>query len=237
MAIDQKIIERISKLLALAAGTSSVHEAESAERQAMELMRKYMISATDLQANRYVIQQHDTRWHRIPGWASLLMHTICSFVGVYDLYITGRSEADVRARWVLSGLPADIENALYLFDALVAQLERHTKAFIASYNRPPARWAVNDFRNGWTEAVHTRLRHIAQRVFPNKVIEGALVPADKRSQIEVWYKKTTGQRPRLSSVVHRKSEGYYDGMRKGTEVQVNQGISRKAVPEERRLRS
>ncbi|MCA9698938.1 MAG: DUF2786 domain-containing protein [Myxococcales bacterium] len=98
MSVDQKIIERISKLLALAAGTSSIHEAESAERQAMELMRKYMISASDLQAQRYVIQQHDTRWHRIPGWASLLMHTICSFVGVYDLYITGRADADVRAR-------------------------------------------------------------------------------------------------------------------------------------------
>lgn len=236
MAVDPKIIERISKLLALATGTSSVHEAESAERQAMELMRKYMVSPADLHTRHYVIRQEETRWSRIPGWASLLMHAICSFVGVYDLYLSGRSEDRVPARWVLSGLPADIDNALYLFDALLAQLEQHTRGFIASYNHPPPRRAVNDFRNGWTEAVHTRMRHITQRVFPTKLIEGALVPAGKRSQIAVWYKKTTGQQPRVSAVTYRKSEGYYDGLRRGTEVQVNPGINQKSVPEERRLK-
>ncbi len=237
MTVDPKIIERIGKLLALAAGTSSVHESESAERQAMELMRKHMISPADLETSRYVIQQHHTRWHRIPGWASLLMHTICAFVGVYDLYISGNAESRVRARWVLSGLPADIENALYLFDALVAQLERHTRAFTGRFDVPPERWEVNDFRTGWVDAVHGRLRTIAQRVFPYKLIEGAMVPVDKRSQIEVWYKHTTGQKPRMSTVTLRKSEGYYDGMKKGTEAQVNQGLTRESVPEDRRLMS
>jgi hypothetical protein len=235
MTVDPKILDRISKLLALAAGTWSAHEARSAERQAMALMERHMIAASDLETSRYVIERHDTRWYRIPGWASLLMHAICGFVGVYDLYLSGDSYRRVPARWILSGLSGDIENALYLFDALVAQLERHTKAF-STRKFSSDRGAVNDFRNGWIEAVHRRMRDIAQRIFPHKGIDGAIVPLDKRAQIEVWYKETTGERPRFSTVRYRKSEGYFDGVRKGTEVQVNQGLKRKSVPEERRLK-
>lgn len=159
MKADDKVIDKIRKLLALATSPNE-HEAASAAAKAQDLMQEYDLSVESVSVKVDPRTGGITETDRIVlrafgkpgGWKVRLFETIAK---TSDCWITtsqwhwdGKQYSrDDTA--VLIGRPLDIQLAHYLFDYLVTTLERLQKEYGDS------RWAdLREYAKQWGMSTH-----------------------------------------------------------------------------------
>lgn len=125
---NSKIIERVRRLLAMAADVSSEHEAAIAARRATKLMREYNLSmaeviAEDIRKNDSAIGDEDlsnvTYKTRIPQWLQSLAVTIAD---LFSCKIMIRRDTEGQRYIRIYGYKTDIEVAKYVFMYLMERV-------------------------------------------------------------------------------------------------------------------
>ncbi|MFN2288377.1 MAG: DUF2786 domain-containing protein [Chromatocurvus sp.] len=226
--VDQRLIERVRRLLAMAADTSSPHEAAIAASRAAKLMAKYNLDHAAVMLrdgidDRITEEQAPREHHRVPRWYSLLIIPVAH---LYDCE-TRMQENPVTGRWYSEflGLDQDALVAAYVLDYLVNEIER--LALRHRQSTGAGRRAMNDFRLGATHEIVLMLKRIEEE---KRGGESAGAPPDDaqalmvvkrdliREKYDVKYTRT--------SYSYRRSESYEQGREAGAGVAIRSGVGR-----------
>ena len=231
--VDQRLIERVRRLLAMAADTSSPHEAAIAASRAAKLMAKYNLDHAAVMLrdgidDRITEERAPREHHRVPRWYSLLIIPVAH---LYDCE-TRMQENPVTGRWYSEflGLDQDALVAAYVLDYLVNEIER--LALRHRQSTGAGRKAMNDFRLGATHEIVSMLKRMEEG---KRGGESAGAPPDDaqpsdaqalmvvkrdliREKYDVKYART--------SYSYRRSESYEQGREAGAGVTIRSGVGR-----------
>ena len=135
MAVEPKVIDRIRKLLALAGNNPNEHEAALAASRAQELMLEHDLTmasvSTKMDARTTGIERTERKVLRQKGkpggWKVALFNCVGSTSDCWVYASEGSKYYD--ATGYLIGRSSDVEMAHYLFDFLVAEMERLQQEF------------------------------------------------------------------------------------------------------------
>lgn len=132
MTIDKdKLFERIRKLLAMAADTSSPNEAAIAARRARKLMDDHQLSLDDLKgSDGFAAEYVDKPYRFMPVWKSVLSAGIAKINDCrasQNPVLNGKSYA---YRILFQGYELDVRLAVHMYDYLVVAVERLCKAYM-----------------------------------------------------------------------------------------------------------
>ncbi len=238
---DNKVLDRIKKLLALAQ-SSNVNEASNAAAAASKLMAEHqiaeaMLAATPEAANATqepigtdVLHSSGGK-RKLARWAAALAVCVCEVNGC-KCYVTG---AELR----VIGKSSDAQTARYLFAYLVREVDRLCDAEARSRGNPGRTWC-NNFRIGAMQTINSRLREgvaQARRTARQEAVAGdtlgtgaALVRVDHalarmdahKAAIEAFGKRL-GLRARAVSRSAYDSSGREAGRRAGATVSLTGG--------------
>jgi SHS2 domain-containing protein len=158
MSDNNKLIEKIKKLLARAKDQSDTPEGELAASIAANIMREHAISLSQVEEQtevEEVLHLHQDE-HVTQVWWSLLYAAVGSYCDVQIAYATARSGRYIT----FVGYSHNIEITKFLFDSIKGQMEREFKAhckerkkfceeygYNYKYNRPsPKAFYVSAYR-------------------------------------------------------------------------------------------
>lgn len=228
-AADRKITERVRRLLAMAADTSSPEEAAIAARRAAALMEKHNLEHADVllrqgMGDRMAEQRASRSFRRPPRWYNSLAVPVAH---LYDCEV--RLEIDeYSGRWEheFVGLDDDALVASYVLNYLAAEIDRLAARYRA--NRGADRRATYDFRLGAAHEIVVMLRDM-ERDKRGRETEGdgtsrALVLAKReliRERYDIRYDST--------SYRFRDSGHYSAGRAAGAGVRIRRAVKEPAV--------
>lgn len=167
MAIDDKILGKIKKCLALSQ-SSEPHEAASAMRQAQKLMEMHGVTQADL--GRADLGEAEVKSKvsvsRIKDWELRLLHTVAKAFGCKLLWMRSSSyNVDVFGRYILIGLKAQVQLAQYTADVMQRKLIKARGQFttnLPSYlGRGEKTVQADGFCHGWVMAVSKTVHEFA----------------------------------------------------------------------------
>ena len=226
---DRKITERVRRLLAMAADSSSPEEAAIAARRAAALMEKHNLEHADVLlrqgiGDRMVEQRASRSYRRAPRWYNSLAVPVAH---LYDCEV--RLEFDEGSgRWEheFIGLDDDALVASYVLDYLAAEIDR----LAARYRERCAadRQASYDFRLGAAHEIVVMLRAMERDKRSREVQASAasreLVLAKReliRERYDIRYDSTRYR--------YRDSGHYSAGRAAGSRVRIRKGVNEPAV--------
>lgn len=212
---DEKVIERVRKLMALAT-SSNEHEAAAAAAKAQELMLKYNLQMAQLEEKpEDVAVQNYFDKDGSATWRKQLMATIAKTC--LCRIVIGEAWGAKGRKWILFGEPANVEVALYLYEYLSGEIIRLSP-------RPMSTSYSNAFRHGATATIQRKLladfkdfETATEQTTALVVVKDALVAA---KVAEVFPKLGKGR-----GVAARDYYGYQAGRDAGQGVQIRRGIS------------
>lgn len=217
--MDERILDKIKKLLALARSTSSEHEAANAMRKVQALMKEHQLTETDV-ALHEIAEQHTKRANtssKQPQWASMLSKTIASAFGID--YLLSWQPAIGRCITFIG--PKDrVEIGTYCYDVLAPQLVKARREFLAGLNKRLKTATKTNradlFAEGWIIAVRSKVE--------------ALVPTEDEQQLiqlfmEKNYPDLRTSNSRAAATRVRDMNSKFMGMAKGQNVQLNAGVA------------
>lgn len=148
---NQKIINRIKKLMALA-GSPVKAEAQSALLKARELMEKYDLSIVDITVSTDIIK--NKKWTP-NNYEVLMVRNICSAFGC-DFYWRATEG------FVIIGSDIYAELAKYTYQVLNRQLQAARKDFLATVHKKCKRYTkikrADSFCVGWVMSVSVLIK-------------------------------------------------------------------------------
>ena len=216
--MDEKILSKIKKLLALAK-SGNEHEAANALRLAQKLMQEHQLSEQEVKLSE-VGQREIKRANaadKQPLWANLLTSCITNAFGLEAILSWKR---DIGATVIFIG-PADrVEIGSYCYEVLAPQLLKARKAYLASLNKRLKLTTKTNradlFAEGWISAVR---RHV------NK-----LVPTEEEQNLIQLYKQKHFTRlekteVRLTQDKKRDVSAFFEGHGAGRNVRLNAGVN------------
>ena len=167
-AMDQKIIEKLQKLLALS-GSDNEHEADMAMRKAEELMREHNLSVADVALNgsgAHVISaevvgltKSSQKWEMFLGSAIAL-----AFNGRAI-----RSRATLGWKFTFVAGRTDLELIVDLYERLRCPIRRMSDAYVSSNAHPglvSPRTLHNSYRLGMITIISKRLKQLQENTAP-----------------------------------------------------------------------
>ena len=128
---QDRLIDRIKKLLALANNNPSAEEAASAAAMAMRLMRKYNLESADLQAHelrkegtiiRAVVENGPNYKVRVASWFNVLVTGVAQSLGCETTISYNPSRTGMAM--YLHGARQDVEVANWLINYLHVQIDK-----------------------------------------------------------------------------------------------------------------
>lgn len=191
---NEQILERIRTLLAMAADTSSPHEASIAAGRARKLMDQHQVELEDLkESNGFGFQKVDKEYRFMPQWKSILSVAIaelndCTTVLAHTYKSSNRSYA---YQIVYQGFEADVAVAVAMYDYLTQTVDRLCQRYIEplGYTRYPAKLG-DAYKKGASLELCRRLREIlAQRTAEVKMSSGTSLVVFKMAQVEAEFGK------------------------------------------------
>lgn len=237
--VDQKIIDRIAKLLAMADDASSPNEAAIAARRAESLMRQHQLDAADVLVTslngddvdtvtsdpKSVLYGKKTKMKSQPPlWVGL---TATSMHFLFDCGITRRGSGEFQ----FHGVAGDAQVAAMTFEYLVKTINRLGKEYQGT------RGEKSDFRRGCAVEIQRRCKTIKRERDAAAAAELKAAKGDATSpgtqlvvlkQQLVEAAKPGSNKFRSSSVNANHNQGaYHDGRAAGAGVGLNQQISGK----------
>lgn len=221
---QDKVIEKIRKLLAMADDTASPNEALIAARRARKLMDKHQISREDIEEDEINSQFLESVAEKETTQRKKWLLYIAMAVGQLNdctSVVTRRPQVKYKFR----GFKADAIVAKMTMDYLVKACERqlNESQCVGASER-------NFFRIGFSEEIYERAVEIKAEREKNFVSETgtALVPLKEKMVKEYFEKhfgklrniKTNRQRPPRDSEVDAYTQGQQAGRNTGLEKQV-----------------
>ena len=122
--IDQGIIQKIKKLLALASSDNE-NEAQAAMMKAQELLAKHKLTirdVNDVHEESKVIEKQTAVTFKKATWKGRLSSVIASNFCCYNYYYTDKTH-----RVSFMGLPEDVETAVSVFEYAVEYITGRTR--------------------------------------------------------------------------------------------------------------
>jgi len=217
--MDERILDKIKKLLALAKSTSSEHEAANAMRKVQALMKEYQVSDTDV-ALHEIAERHTKRANsssKQPLWASLLSQTIARAFGI-DYLLSWQPSIGLCITFI--GPKDRVEIGAYCYDVLAPQLLKARRDFLAGLNKRLKTTTKTNradlFAEGWIIAVRQKVE--------------ALVPTEDEFQliqlfIEKHYPDLRTSNSRAAATRSRDMDSKFKGMAQGRNVTLNAGVA------------
>ncbi len=203
----EKILDRIRKLLSMAADTSSPNEAAIAAKRARHLMDEHQVSDWDLKQARpedfgEAGTMYAERWHGMLGIAMAWLND------VNVALVEGKRGKPVMR---FQGYLVDAVTAKELWLYLVAQAEAQAKA-------TPGKKAP--YKHGFAVGVQRQVKEMLKEREQIKTSNGTALVVAKRNLVEERYGKMniTSGRQRHSGANYEK--GVADGMKAGLNRQV-----------------
>ena len=215
----QKLIDKITKLMALAEGTSHTAEAESARNMAIDLMAKHNIDIQDINAKdqeEFIIEFEDSNRRRVPTEDCTLLAAVAHFCGV--AFIINKNCPTVRYR--LIGTPSAIEFYKYTRDIILNQRDWAWKQSGKRGSNVMYHWKM-----GYALGASHKLYELI-KASENKVQQWGLVPVSEAKQALNWYKEGAKVTNRRASSI-----GGYDRQAyvAGTQVGINKGVTQSTL--------
>ena len=187
-----RIIEKISKLLAMANDSSSPNEAMIAARRARALMDKHQLEVSDIEAakgSQFLELQYELNGSRSPKWMVALASASSSLNDCRVL--RQRGIYDTNMSFVFQGFKADTIVAKLTFEYFVEACERQLKQL-----KLKGASKRNFFRLGFAQQVNYRCALIVNERQQTMVSSTgtALIPL-KMSQIIEYFDETGTYKP------------------------------------------
>ena len=234
-----KIIDRISKLLKLAAGSEG-HEAETAAAMARRLMVEHAVSMQDVEeSNRpsdpivkstVVLSGLKTKTpvdvdhisYRCAWWKRELASAVGQYLDLRSTYTEGTN------LWTFHGYQSDVEVALYLYEICARQIDKSCKDYLA---KEKYQWMVWD--SGLARKLSTEFRNSAVRGLRSKFSElkrteavndptGCALMRSRKSEVDAWFRDNISTR--TPSNWGSKSAYSSAGYTAGRNVKLNAGV-------------
>lgn len=218
--MDERILDKIKKLLALAKSTSNEHEAANAMRKVQALMREHQLTDTDVALHEVsekackCINQGEKQ----PNWSTVLSHTISKAFGISHIY--SWDSRPVRRTVIFFGMADRVEIGTYCYEVLAPQLLKARKAYLATLNKRLKTASKTNradlFAEGWISTVY----HKIERLVPTEQEQGLVkLYQDKR------FTNRTGLKTRETKENKRDMGSYYEGAAQGKHVRLNAGVA------------
>jgi hypothetical protein len=234
--IDQRLIERVRRLLAMAAETSSPHEAAIAASRAAKLMEKYNLDHAAVMLrdgidDRITEERTPREHYRVPRWYSLLIVPVAH---LYDCESRMRANPE-NGSWYSEflGLDQDALVAAYVFDYMVNEIER--LALKHRQSTGADRKAMNDFRLGATHEIVSMLERMESEKRGGEAAgaqPGNAQSSDAQALMVVkrdLIREKYDVRYTSTSYSYRKSKSYERGREAAAGVTIRSGVGRGAT--------
>ena len=230
--VNDSVLEKIRKLLALARGSTNDNEAANAFAQAQTLLSRHKLDAAQVELTTGVPQVSEPILNssvplysgkRVIEWKSRLANEIAK-LNACKLYI-GNAVAGIEYR--LIGRQSDIDIISYLFDSIVSQIES-ASALALYQGKGSGKTFTNNFKHAASAEVIRRLieaKNSVQAEFTKINGTAAMVLVDSRMQ-EVLQRKKKNLRlgKRISHGYKKDYAGIEQGRAAGQKVSLNRGL-------------
>jgi Protein of unknown function (DUF2786) len=200
--MNDKIVERIKKLLALADDQAGLPEGDRAAFLASKLMRENAIELSSLNIKEEILKQ-DFEVGR-SNWKRNLMNLVANFCSCKYVFLLGKREG------FLIGYKSDAEIASYLFDLIVVQIEAECQAYLNTLFAARGKKAANDFKTSAVYGVAEKFRQIKSQDGVSDSSGTALVLA-RSKQVDAWVRENMNVVSAASKAVTLNSQGYNAG--------------------------
>jgi len=220
-----KLIDKVTKLLALANGTNHTAEAESAKRMAAELMAKNNLELSDLMQKEdiFTTEQRQHSQCKPARFETMLINVIAKF---NEVCLLTRDNYKDKMTLTYIGRTCDIEATLYMIDIVLRQRMVAWKAYRKEYEakycttlskgETYTRW-----HNGFSAGVRDKLNELTT-MSTSKVQEWGLVPVNGSEQALAWYHRNVGTTRPGRATKMKVSEA---GRNAGKNVSIHKGIN------------
>ncbi|MCX8650034.1 DUF2786 domain-containing protein [Gilliamella sp. B2776] len=213
---NEKYIEKIKKLLALAKSTNP-NEAAIAMNQAIKLMVKHNISNKDVELSEieeHVSKHAPSNAEKPPRYFSILVSIISSAFGVRAYFTRENNKRKVS----FYGLRERPQLAAYTFDVLSVQLVKARKEFLSQQNGNCKKITkinrADAFCVGWVNGVYQLIEDFAM--------------TDEELNLLAEYRKTKELSPakvRDAKKCNGSDSSQFIGYLQGKTAQLNHGVS------------
>lgn len=219
--MDNKIVERVRKLLAMAKDSSSPNEAAIAARRASKLMEQHNLQQADILLNqdftdRITSHTSDRGYGMVPRWYAILLVPVAK---VYDCEVRYIFDGNKKKPQFL-GMDEDVLVASYVLEYLAGEIERLAKKHRKECGAD--RIAMNDFRNGASQAIVSML-NVMIKEKQQQTSKGTELVLCKQNMIAQKFGREVGKY-KQSSRRTRSSIHHELGKRAGSKVSIRRGV-------------
>lgn len=220
--IDPKLLDRVRKLLALAADTSSPEEAAIAARRAARLMEQHHLSQAEVMRREGIGERigkssADQTYRRLPRWYEMLAAPVARLFDCGVRFFSNRRQG----RMEFIGVDDDAQVASWTLDYLAVQIKQLAQIYRARH--PDAdRRCVNDFRMGAAWSIKSMLEEelALKEARASANTSGTALMVRKRELIAERY----GIKYTPLYYNQRASDAYHAGCDAGRHVPMHQGV-------------
>ena len=212
----QKIIDRVTKLMALADNSSFSEEADTARNMAIELMAKHQLTHSDMsiEDTELTVEIEDTENKKKDTSAINLIHAVAAFCGV-AMVVSGSSTERGSIKYKFIGTKNDIEAFRYTLAIIYNQRDYAWKQSGKRGSNVMYHW-----RMGYSFGVSAKLFTL-MKATDAKVQEWGLVPVSAHKKAMDWYKSEHNVTSGRVSSVHSLDQSAYNA---GKSVSITKGL-------------
>ncbi len=221
--INEGVLRKIQKALALAKDNSSVHESQTALLLAQKLMLQHGISAADIESkhaqSKEISHSNVTKFGRTPWWKRQLGFIIAQNFRC-TMYI---KREGTRNRVMFLGLKEDVEIAIQVYQYAEVFLQHHAQEYCRSIkSRIKTRTVYNRYRNkfmmGYLAGLYSKFQEqVKQNDWGLVLVKDEVVLAEEERLNLVPRKLKT---PTLS----RSKDAFMKGYIKGRQFECPKGL-------------
>lgn len=154
----KKVLDTVTKLLALAEGGATKAEATTAKEKAALLIAKYDISVADAEDLEGFEDETEFRTGDVPSYEFRLLGSLGRFCGVLVLITARRSGGH---NYKFYGKPQDLEALHYLRESVSAQRDREWMDYLAGAPRTRAREKVS-WKYSYANGVEIKVKELTR---------------------------------------------------------------------------
>lgn len=221
---QEKIIDKIKKLLQLSKNNSNLNEASNAYAQAQALLTKYRLDMLELErSNNH--QENFTKGSplfsgkRVITWKSILVNGLSKLNGCKSVILHPNN----RIEMTLFGRKTDIEIVEYLFWSIVFQIEYFYKEALDK-NVGSGKTFGNSFKVAAVQTVIQRLKQSQEEIIKESKTSTALVKNDDKA-VEAFVEKIIGKLISHKHTLNNVDDmGKMLGIQAGNRIELNKGL-------------
>ena len=231
------VLAKVKKLLKLAEGNANVEESASAAAKAQELIDKYKLSLTDLEAREVEAEpisvDHTLRqgkhmiWWQLKLACGVALANSCKAYSQDTVLPNGKKYSN---NIKLIGSKSDAMIVAYLYGYLVKEIDRRAKLAVSKLELDGEHWGVsprsygNSFRIGCVDAINARLTEQKRQLHKDHVGSTALMRIDNQlAKVDAVAKQLLGAK-QVSGGGQTQLDGYMQGKREGATIPMHKGL-------------